>query len=464
MKKNRLSSTPKAITTPQLFAWSTAGFSGAMQSVIIGFLTIYCSTILGLSPALVGTLLLATKILDCFTDLFIGYLIDNTNTKLGRGRPYDLSILGTWICTILLFSCPPGWTTVTKSIWVVLIYTVMNSGFISLFYSAGTPYMVRAFNNNDAYVKINAIGGLIAMVGGMIVNIVFPQLMETMASTAAGWRMMILIFALPGMAIGVIRFFTIKEKYSLDIQTEHASIKDILQVLKVNRHIFYIGFMLLVYQMVANMGVNTYYFTYVVKDIGMMSLLSITSVMFIPVMFIFPPLLKKVSIDRVILWGMLACCVGCVINWFALDNIVLIFIATAFKGIGVVPLSMMYGLMVIDCADFNEWKGLPRMEATLGIIPGLAGNVGNALGSFVLGICLSLSGFITTVEGEIVSQPDSAVLMVRLLASFIPLVFYALAALSMKQYKLSKMMPQIHQDLEVHRAALAQEMAAEAKS
>ena len=451
MKKENKTNEKKSITFPQLMAWSSAGFSAAMQSVIVGFLSIYCSTILGLEPALVGTILLATKILDCFTDLFIGYLIDNTNTKIGRGRPYDLALVGTWISTVLLYSCPAGWSTVLKCIWLALVFTIMNSGFISLFYSAQNPYMVRAFNNSDAYVKISAYGGLVAMLGGVLVSILFPQLRATMGTTASGWTKMILMFAIPGILVGVIRFLTIKEKYSLDIKTEHTTIKDILHALKENKLIYIIAFMFMVYQLIANMGVNTYYFTYVVKDIGKESIMSIFAVLILPVMLIFPPLLKKVSLDKVIIWGLWACVVGCVINWFAVDNMVLIFISGLLKGVGIIPISMMSGLMVLDCADYNEWKGLPRMEATLGIVQGLAGNVGNALGSFVLGLCLTLSGFITTTEGQVVTQPESAVTMVRLLVSFIPLVLYIITILILRKYTLSKMMPQIHDDLEKRR-------------
>ena len=102
--------------------------------------------------------------------------------------------------------------------------------------------MVRAFNNSDAYVKISAYGGLVAMLGGVLVSILFPQLRASMGTTASGWTKMILMFAIPGILVGVIRFLTIKEKYSLDIKTEHTTIKDILHALKENKFIYIIAF------------------------------------------------------------------------------------------------------------------------------------------------------------------------------------------------------------------------------
>ena len=452
---------PNRLTFGQLLGWSTSGTSAAMQSVIIGFFSIYCSTILGLEPALVGTLLLATKIFDCFTDLLIGYLIDNTNTRFGRGRPYDLCIIGTWLTTLMLFSCPPEWATVAKCIWVVVVYTLMNSGFISLYYSAQTSYLVRAFNNNDAYVKINAYAGLIYMIGGVVATIGFPILMGTLATSAKGWQTLILIFMIPGLLLGAGRFLTIKEKYNVDVKTDHVTIKELIDIMKQNKFVWIIAFIFMVYQLVANMGVNTYYFTYVVGDVEMMGTMGAISMVMVPVMLIFPPLLKKVSIDRVISWGFWACVLGCVVNWFALDNFALLLLANFLKGVGVVPMSMMAGLLTIECGDYNEWKGLPRMDATLGIMQGLAGNVGNALGSFVLGICLQVAGFITTVEGQTVTQPDSAVMMIRLLCSFIPLALYVICILVLKKYTLSKDIPQIRKELDDRRAARAAEAVAE---
>lgn len=38
-----------------------------------------------MNPALVGTLLVVSKLLDGFTDIIAGYLVDKTNTKWGEG-------------------------------------------------------------------------------------------------------------------------------------------------------------------------------------------------------------------------------------------------------------------------------------------------------------------------------------------------------------------------------------------
>ena len=41
-------------------------------------------------------------------------------------------------------------------------------------------------------------------------------------------------------------------------------------------------------------------------------------------------------------------------------------------GAGTVPASMLVGLVLIECGDYNEWKGIHRMDGTMGSINGLA--------------------------------------------------------------------------------------------
>lgn len=102
--------------------------------------------------------------------------------------------------------------------------------------------------------------------------------------------------------------------------------------------------------------------------------------------------------------------------------------------VGTVPISMLNVLMVIDCAEFNEWKGSQRLEGTLSCIVGFATKVGSAFGAGIMGVLLSISGFTGTME----TMPGSAFMMIRLLFSLIPAALYLFVLGSLKFYKLEK--------------------------
>ena len=90
------------------WAWTSRGLSLALNVILIMQLTYYCTDMLGMGATLVGTLLLASKIFDGVTDLFVGFIIDATHTKWGKARPYEIFIVFVWGLTVLLFSALTG--------------------------------------------------------------------------------------------------------------------------------------------------------------------------------------------------------------------------------------------------------------------------------------------------------------------------------------------------------------------
>ena len=75
--------------------------SACVSAIVLSYLTLYCTDTLGINPAVLGTLLMISKIFDAFTDIIAGWLVDNTHTKLGKGRPYEICIIGVTIGTFL---------------------------------------------------------------------------------------------------------------------------------------------------------------------------------------------------------------------------------------------------------------------------------------------------------------------------------------------------------------------------
>ena len=110
---------------------------------------------------------------------------------------------------------------------------------------------------------------------------------------------------------------------------------------------------------------------------------------------------------------------------------------------------MLASLLIIECADYNEYIGIRRLEGTLGAVEGFAKKVGAGLGSGLLGILIGMAGY----DGNLTVQPASAITMVRLLYSLIPLAMYLVVYLVCRLYKLDKQMPEIRKANEANRAA-----------
>lgn len=118
-------------------------------------------------------------------------------------------------------------------------------------------------------------------------------------------------------------------------------------------------------------------------------------------------------------------------------------------GAGTIPASMLSALVIIECADYNEWKGNHRMEGTMSSLVGLGAKIGSALGAGALGVLLSMSGY----TGDAATMPSSAMTMIRMLFTLVPAVLYVVVGISLKGYTLNKDLDKIRAENEANRAA-----------
>lgn len=450
----------KAVGVGRMLAWQSRAVSQGCALMAIGFLSVYCTDTLKMNPALVGTLLVISKLLDGVTDIVAGYLVDKTDTKWGRGRPYELCIVGVWFCTWLMFTCSPQWSTVVKSAWIFCMYALVNSIFYTFLNANNAVYMVRAFRYEEQFVALNSYGSIISMLGTVAFNVAFPICMARFATSASGWSLLIAMFAIPLAIIGLMRFFFIRETVDVDVvdengEKEKANIRDVKKVLTQNPYIYIVALTLFVFYFVTNMGVNVYYFTYVAHNVSIMGIISAIQMIGIPVVIIFPAIIKRFSTAKLMLAGCLVSAFGYLINFFAGGNILLLGIGAVCYGVGSVPITMLVNLLIIECAGFNEWKGMQRMEGTLGCVTGFATKIGSSVGAGLLGGLLAASGYV----GDAALISDSAVMMIRLLFSVIPAILWVLVAASLFFYKLDKLMPQIKADNEARRQKIAEHTA-----
>jgi len=439
----------------RFFAWKSRDISLGGQIIVLGYLSIYASTVLGMPVALVGGLMMASKIIDAFTDLFAGFIIDNTRTKLGMARPYELCIIGGWVTTVLLFCCPPQWSIIAKSVWLFCMYALTCSIFQTFLYAAAQPYTVRAWKNRSQIIKMASYGGIVTTLGSAVVSVGFPRLMGSLATSAGGWRSLVLIFAVPLALIGILRFVFVKEQYEPEGSRpdEKTSVKEIAEMLRRNPYTWYTGVMVGMQQIILGMGAATYYFTYIVGDIGKYGTLQAFTILMLALMFIFPRLMKKMSVASLVILGCSIGAAGYIVNFFAGSSMAMLIVAFFATGFSQLPVSYLQAPMLMEVSAYNEYIGLPRMDSSASAIMNFMAKFCNALGAGILGILLQMCGFISTTDAAAgVEQPGSAIFMIRCLYSLIPVIFMVISIIAATRFnKLSAMMPQIEEELKKRR-------------
>lgn len=431
----------------KFLAWSCRGISVACSVIVLGYLSIFCTDTLGLAPALVGTLFMVSKIFDGITDIFAGYIIDNTKTRFGKARPYEFCVILLWLCTWLLYSCPASWSTTVKAVWVFIMYTLVYSVWSTFLNIGEQPYTVRAWGSKAMIIKVSSFNGIFVTLGAMVVSISFPILMAKLATTPGGWSRLLAIYAVPLAVIGMMRFIFVKENPEFDEhhKTEAIKPKDILKMLSHNPYAWFMGGMTGMVQMILGMSVATYYFKWIVGDIGKYGTLQALSIVSLLFLIVIPALTKKMSIPSLIRLGAVIGIVGYTINFFAGDNMALLIVGFILSGLASLPVSYMGAPMLMEVSSYNEYIGMSRMDAASSSAMNFINKICNGIGAALLGLFLSLGGYAAAST----IQTDSALMTIRCLYSIVPIVLMLIVIFCATKFgKLSKMMPEIEKELE----------------
>ncbi len=458
----------------KFMAWKSSDVSAAgVNWIINSYMMIFCTNALGMDPVGAGTLLLVCNIIDAITDLIVGYLIDITPfTKFGKCRPYELGIFGMTLGTVLLFACPAQSTELLKWVWVFVAYNLIFGIFNTARNGANVPYMVRAFDNNKNLIgKVSAFGGFVTTMGAAVITMTFPKLIAKFGDgTAASltpemWKKIILIYMIPLTVIAIFRVIFVKENPEIDAGASRLKLKlsDIFAMLRENPYVWAYGLMIFAFNVVQNLGATAYYFDYIVGSQDMMGIISIFSYILMPLLFVLPWLMKKLGAAKIVFYSALLALGGYVINFFAGKSVPMLFAGTALTALVMLPISYLGNVLMVNIFDYTEFKGLPRQEATTYAIgSSIFSQLGQGVGPFLVGILLKASGFVESVGGVAMEQPDSAIFTIRCLYSLIPLALLVLVAIGARiQTRLEKKLPEIETVLAEKRAANIAENAAE---
>ena len=448
----------------KFLAWKSSDITSAGIFLIVGtYMTMFCTDFLGMKPLVVGNIILVSNLIDFVTDLIFAFLIDNTKSKLGKARPYELGILGMTVCTTLIYLTPVGWSETMKVIWVFSMYTFLYGVFNTARTSANVPYLVRAFDNDRKLIgKVSSFGGFVTTMGAMVVSLTFPKAMAFMATSQAGWAKLILIYMIPLTVLGIFRFIFVKENPTIDAAQvkDKVSLKDIFKMVFKNGYAWLYLIIMFLFQTIQSISALSYYFKYIVGDIESAGLLSIMSFVVMPIMFLFPLLMRKLTANQIIGLGAAVSCIGYVINYFAGGSMTMLIVGSIVTALAMLPVSYLGNMVQMDLCTYNQHLGLPRMDASISaLFNGFGTQLGQGFGGWLLGFALTAAGYVASEGDTVVSQPDSAIQMIRLLYSLIPMALMVLLAITaFALTKLSKRIPEYEAEIAKNREAAPAEV------
>lgn len=250
---------------------------GMSNGFVAPFFLIFCTDVFGVNAGAVGTLLLLGRFWDMINDTWVGAWTDRTRTKLGRYRPWIIfATIPLFIITVLMFWAHPDWSNTAKIIWVYVFYFLWAFAFtcVNIPYTAMNSVMTQSdkergslaswrmvFTNVSTLVSVAFCMPLVAALGK--------------GDNVRGWVLTMILASVIGIVLLLVSAFTCKE-----VVTPPAAAKEQMPILKGAAMAFknkyfvmgLVGMFAFGLMNLGRMSVQTYYFSYVLGDMGAMSI------------------------------------------------------------------------------------------------------------------------------------------------------------------------------------------------
>ncbi|MBM7570575.1 MFS transporter [Aquibacillus albus] len=431
------------------------GFGDMASNIIVtaatSFLTFFYTNVVGASAAAIGTIMLLSRIFDGATDLGMGVLIDKTKSKHGKARPWILWMaIPMAIITILTFAVPQGWSETGKLVYIAITYNLLFLVYTAINVPYGTLNSMITQDQHQRSI-LNLFRMSMALATAIIITNVTMPIVNVFGGGQSGWVIAFAIFSAVGVGLFLITFFTTKERVrpaQLESASTNIPMKEGIKALFKNKYwVIMVIIMVTVFVFFGVItGVTIYYAQYLLGDPGLVGLL--TMVLLIPAvaaMFVLSPILKKFGKRNTMMGGLILIILGSLLMLVNPENLILIYVATALRGIGFAPLVGTIFAMLADTIEYGEWKTGLRTEGLVYSGGSFGTKVGGGLGSALIGWILAAGGFIS--DGN-ATQPESAIFAIQFMFTWVPIIISAIMLLILPFYKLDKMYPQIVKDLQ----------------
>ena len=436
-------------------AYGLGDYAGNLvYSAISAFLLVYYVSVVGIPSATAASVMAISKIFDGVSDLIMGRIVDKTQTKWGKARPWLIrASIPLAICTVLMFSVPAGLKGTLQIAYVFLTYNLVST----IFYTAlNVPYAtLQGLMTTDQYERglLGNFRMLLATFGTMTVNSVVLKMTGYFGGgdsySQNGWTMTFIVLMLVFVALNFLTFLFTKERVVQDktVEGEKAgqpSIGEALKSLVTNKYwLLMVVLMFSLYFMMSTFfGANYYFSQYVLgSEESYATLANVLSLAQMGIMFVTPIIMLKISKRWTAFIGVVLAGAGFLLTALAGKSVSMVLVANIIKGIGFgCQAASMFGLLQ-DSITFGQWKSGVAAIGMGNAASSFTMKIGSGVGTAALGWILSAGGFDTDPTSA------SAVAAINTAVIWVPLVVAVISGVCLILFNLDKYYGKAVEDL-----------------
>ncbi len=432
-------------------AYGVGDTAPAIVSGINGFLlNAFLLDVVGLHPALVGTIFLVTKIWDAVNDPIVGALTDRTKSHWGRRRPWLLFAAVPFGLLFFAQWLVPQWSETAKFWYYLTVAFLLDGAYTAanVPYSAMTPELTHDY---DERTSLSSYRLSFSIMGGVLAVFLHTQIVSAIGNPFTGNAIAAACWAVLIVGANWITFFFTREKHYEELvkaQAEHPEDKGpgFLEGLRIafQNKAFVSVTVIYLLSWLAIQFVQNNLLLYVKYWIGAESSFGflVLAVQFSAFIFlmIWARISNKIGKQNIYYVGMSFWVVVEIILFFIQPGqITFLFIMAILAGAGVSIGYLVPWSMIPDVVEMDELETGQRRE---GIFYGFfvfLQKLGISLGLAMSNYVFALAGYINQVPGgPLPVQPPAVLMALRIFVSLAPAVILLISFVAVYKYPISR--------------------------
>ncbi len=421
--------------------------SNLIWPMITAYLTVYYTDALLLDTAAVGVITLASKFIDAITDVLMGIIVDKTEFKSGKCRPYFIIGAVPLALFAILTFCLPSMVSNNNVLCIVMAFVTFN--LVSTCYtvvntplSAILPSLSADPKERNILVTFRMV---MAAIGSFCVTFFATPLINQFGGKQGlySYAWTIGIFSVVAVALLFFSFANTREVVK-PIKEEKVKFKDGLKAVNAQYVLFVITmFVYLIGFAVKQAGVVYYYRWYVVSAGGLTGddiipiQAIVTSVAMVLGQLTIPFFCRLMGKKKSSIMMNIIAFGGNVIFLFCGPNLPLLMVGTVLVWF---PLGYLMGMRFALLADVVEYCELKSGIRAAGILSSLDSFLAKLAFGLNVTIMLALMDF-GGYDANAAAQTDSAKLFIQIGFVAVPMICIILTVVLFAFFKFDKELP-----------------------
>ena len=443
-----------------------ADFSGqlalGLMGNIVGQMTYFYTDKVGMAVGSVGVVMAIAKIIDAFTDVIFGNVIDHS--KGGNKKYYQWMLrmaVPAAVIMVMMFTVPiqagqvPAliYALVTNLLLTAVIYTMIATPF-----SAVMVVRTNSQSERGSMGVFRAVGNYGA---GMIISIATIPVTNILGGTQSAWVKYGAI-----LAVAVLLLFLIcynngrKAVFASDLEEttggevaeeEPVPFKEAMGMLFHNKYwviVLLFNLITSITNAISGSG-GTYYCKWIFGNDNLVGILGAAGMLATVIGFaLSKPIIAKLGVTKTIYVGLLGAVIPAAVRCFVPTNFTVYMVTGLIGSFVQIPLMCLYGVLLAMAVDYNEWKYDKTLVATSSGAIGFGNKVGNGMGTLLLSLFLVLGSYDATLSEATASMRYS----IYGFSNYLPVVINLLMFFIFTRFDLEKKLPAMREEVAARKA------------